>query len=168
MRKHWHKAAIVLAALAVTLTGPAVASAGTTPEGTAGRPSDRAAFAAILEAQTDAWFAEDGTGFAATFWPDGDVVTFNGDHLATREGIASGMQYYFDEFMDPTHIKTLGEHVTFVNANLAVIVRMSCLLVEENAPCRAGSESTNTNVMVKKWGRWLQQSFQNTRSFTIG
>ncbi|HEY1178974.1 MAG TPA: SgcJ/EcaC family oxidoreductase [Phytomonospora sp.] len=166
MRKHWHRAAIAVVALALTLTGSAVASAD--PAGETGRPSDRTAFAAILEAQTRAWHAEDGTAFAATFWPDADLVTFNGDHMAGRAGIAEGMQYYFDDFMDPTHIKTLGEHVTFVTPHLAVIVRTSCLLVEENAPCREGSESTNTNVMVKKRGHWLQQSFQNTRSFTIG
>lgn len=167
MRKHWHKAAVALAALVVTLTGSAVASADPV-EQTAGRPGDLAAFARILDAQTEAWFAEDGEGFAATFWQDGDLVTFNGDHLAGREGIATGMQYYFDNFMDPTHIRILSEHVTFVNPDLAVIVRTSCLLVEEDAPCREGSDSTNTNVLVKKWGRWLQQSFQNTRNFPIG
>ncbi|MEV0644149.1 SgcJ/EcaC family oxidoreductase [Phytomonospora sp. NPDC050363] len=168
MRKHRHKAAIALAALVSTLTGSAVASAEPAADTATGRHADLTAFARILADQQAAWFAEDGAGFAATFWHDADLVTFNGDHLSTRDGIATGMQYYFDNFMDPTHIRVLSEEVTFAGPNLAVIVRTSCLLIEPDAPCREDSESANTNVMVKKWGRWLQQSFQNTRKFAIG
>ena len=64
MRKHWHKAAVALAALVVTLTVTGSVAASADPVETAGRPGDLAAFARILDAQADAWFAEDGAGFA--------------------------------------------------------------------------------------------------------
>jgi uncharacterized protein (TIGR02246 family) len=146
----------VLAAVAL-VTGTAVAPAAAKGE------DPRTAFARILQQQTDAWYEEDGAAFAATFTPDGDVVTFNGDHLRTRQGIAEGMQYYFDNYIDHTKLRTLDEHVRFAGPDLAVIVRTSCQLVPPATECRPDSLSRNTNVMVKRHGRWLQESFQNTR-----
>ena len=132
------------------------------------KPEDpRAAFARILEQQSDAWYREDGAAFAATFTEDADVVTFNGDHLRTRAGIAEGMQYYFDTYIDHTKLRTLDEHVRFAGPNLAVIVRTSCQLVPPATECRPDSLSRNTNVMVKRHGRWLQESFQNTRVMAL-
>jgi uncharacterized protein (TIGR02246 family) len=147
---------LVLAAAAVT-AGTAAAPAQAKGE------DPHAAFARILEQQTDAWYAEDGAAFAATFTADADLVTFNGDHLRTRKGIADGMQYYFDTFIDHTKLRTLDEHVRFAGPDLAIIVRTSCQLVPPATECRADSLSRNTNVMVKRHGRWLQESFQNTR-----
>ncbi|GLZ75499.1 hypothetical protein Afil01_03060 [Actinorhabdospora filicis] len=164
MRKRWYQAVLATVAMAVLALAGTAASAGpSTPDD---RPAET--FDAILRAQADAWFAEDGAAFAATFWPDGDMVTFNGDHLNGRADIAVRMQYYFDNYMDPTHIKTLSQDVTFARPDLAVIVRTSCLLVTESSPCRDGSLSTNTNVMLKRHGRWMQQSFQNTRQMPLG
>ena len=125
------------------------------------------AFARILHQQADAWYAEDGAAFAATFTTDGDVVTFNGDHLRTRKGIAEGMQYYFDNYIDHTKLRTLDEHIRFAGPDLAVIVRTSCQLVPPATDCRPDSFSRNTNVMVKRHGRWLQESFQNTRTVAL-
>ena len=146
----------VLAAVAL-MAGTAAAPAAAKGE------DPRAAFARILQQQTDAWYREDGAAFAATFTPGGDVVTFNGDHLRTRQGIAEGMQYYFDNYIDHTRLRTLDEHVRFAGPDLAVIVRTSCQLVPPATECRPDSLSRNTNVMVKRHGRWLQESFQNTR-----
>lgn len=125
------------------------------------------AFDRIRERQADAWFAEDGAAFAATFTADGDVVTFNGDHLRTREGIADGMQYYFDTYIDHTKLHTIDEHVRFAGPDLAIIVRTGCQLVPPSTECRPDSLSRNTNVMVKRHGRWLQESFQNTRVMAL-
>jgi uncharacterized protein (TIGR02246 family) len=121
------------------------------------------AFARIRDRQADAWYREDGAAFAATFTADADVVTFNGDHLRTREGIAEGMQYYFDTYIDHTRLHTIDEHVRFAGPDLAIIVRTGCQLVPPSTACRPDSLSRNTNVMVKRHGRWLQESFQNTR-----
>ncbi|OLF16681.1 hypothetical protein BU204_15510 [Actinophytocola xanthii] len=117
----------------------------------------------MRDRQADAWFREDGRAFAATFTREADVVTFNGDHLRTREGIATGMQYYFDTYIDHTRLHTLDEHVRFAGPDRAVIVRTGCQLVPPSTTCRPDSLSRNTNVMVRQHGRWLQDSFQNTR-----
>ena len=152
----------VLAAVAL-VAGTAAAPAAAAKSEAAKGEDPRTAFARILQQQTDAWYHEDGAAFAATFTPDADVVTFNGDHLRTRQGIADGMQYYFDNYIDHTKLRTLDEHIRFAGADLAVIVRTSCQLVPPATECRPDSLSRNTNVMVKRHGRWLQESFQNTR-----
>jgi uncharacterized protein (TIGR02246 family) len=157
MAKKW--LAAVLGAVAVTVglgSGASVAS----PDA---KGDALAAFERIREQQADAWFREDAVAFAATYTKNADLVTFNGDHLQTRDGIAKGMAYYFDKYIDHTRLKMLSEDVRFVAPDLAVIVRSSCQLVPPSTECRQDSYSRNTNVMVKRNGKWLQESFQNTR-----
>lgn len=132
-----------------------------------GRDDALEAFQRIRDRQADAWYREDGAAFAATFTEDADVIAFNGDHLRTRQGIATGMQYYFDEYIDHTRLRTLDEHIRFVGPKLAVIVRTGCQLVPPDTECRQDSVSRNSNIMVKRHGRWLQESFQNTRVFAL-
>ncbi|MBK1783188.1 SgcJ/EcaC family oxidoreductase [Prauserella cavernicola] len=155
--------AAVLAAAALLTGGSALLA--TAEPGDAGKPGESAtaAFDRILRQQEDAWHREDAEDFAATFTADADVVTFNGDHLRTRQGIAEGMRYYFDHFIDNTRLRALDEHVRFVRPGLAVIVRTSCQLEPPSTTCREDSYSRNTNVLVEQNGRWLQDSFQNTR-----
>ncbi|MFI6024554.1 SgcJ/EcaC family oxidoreductase [Amycolatopsis magusensis] len=131
------------------------------------RPGDQAAFDRLHDRQAQAWADEDGAAFAATYTEDGDVVTFNGDHLHGREGIARGMQYYFDNFIDGSRIKRLSEQVRYLDRNTALIVRSSCLTEGDVPDCRPDSRSTNTNLLVRRHGQWLQESFQNTRYFAI-
>ncbi|MDA1359473.1 SgcJ/EcaC family oxidoreductase [Glycomyces luteolus] len=152
----------VAAAVAVTLTAGTAASAGDR-----GRLSDKEAFDAILERQQQAWVDEDGAAFAATFHEDGDMVTFNGDYLAGREAIAEGMQYYFDGYIEGNRIAILDEHVRYVERDVVVIVRETCLINDGESECRADSLSTNTNVLTRERGEWLQTSFQNTRQFSF-
>lgn len=120
-------------------------------------------FERLRQRQAAAWADENGAAFAATFTLDADMVTFNGDHLRTRAGIAAGMQRYFDEYIPPSEIRYLKEHVRFAEPGLAVIVRETCLVDAGQRDCRQGSTSVNTNVMRRHQGRWLQESFQNTR-----
>ncbi|MET9291079.1 SgcJ/EcaC family oxidoreductase [Streptomyces sp. NPDC003077] len=128
---------------------------------------DRAEFARILKQQYDAWSEEDGAKFAATFTKDADMVTFNGDHLSTRKGIAEGMQYYFDHYIPASRLKLLDERVRYVDRDLVVIVRTTCIIERPATDCRDGSLSRNTNVLSRRDGRWLQESFQNTRYVPI-
>jgi uncharacterized protein (TIGR02246 family) len=156
---------IAAAAAAAILT--VLASAAAPEAQTVDGKGDLAAFERILQQQHDAWFEEDGAKFAATFTKDADLVTFNGDHLTTRDGIAKGMQYYFDEYIDHTQLKALDQHIRFAGPNMAVIVRTSCQLVPPSTECRSDSLSRNTNVLVKRNGKWLQESFQNTRVMVL-
>jgi uncharacterized protein (TIGR02246 family) len=155
-------AAVVVAAGAVLTAGAAAAA-----DDRGGHDGDQAAFDQILERQQEAWVEEDGAAFAATFHEDGDMVTFNGDHMAGRDDIAEGMQYYFDGFIEGSRIHILAEQVRYVESDVVVIVRESCLIDEGESDCRADSLSTNTNVMTRERGEWLQTSFQNTRQFSF-
>ncbi|ADD39964.1 SgcJ/EcaC family oxidoreductase [Stackebrandtia nassauensis] len=157
-----------VAAVAVALLGGvatvAVAEGGAAGTTAAQREKEaRDALERLRERQFEAWDEKDGAAFASTFAKDGDMVTFNGDHLATRAGIASGMQYYFDNFIEDTTIELLDEKVRFVDGKLAIVVRTTCLVRDGESECRDGSDSVNTNVMAKRHGVWEQQSFQNTR-----
>jgi uncharacterized protein (TIGR02246 family) len=147
----------------VVLTGLAVGGAVTVATAQPAPGNDQAAFDRLLALQEDAWARHDGAAFAATFTPDGDVVTFNGDHLQTREGIAEGLQFYFDNFIEDTRLRRLHEHVRYITPDLVTIVRTSCQLASGETDCREGSLSVNTNVLIKQNGEWLQTSFQNTR-----
>jgi uncharacterized protein (TIGR02246 family) len=148
--------------LSATLSVVAVVTAGATAQAS-GSGDDQAAFDRILKQQQDAWFHEDGRAFAETFTTTADLVTFNGDHLRTRDGIATGMQYYFDKYIDHNHIKVLDETVQYAGGDLVFIVRTTCLVQPPDTDCRDGSLSRNTNTLVRRHGGWLQQAFQNTR-----
>lgn len=134
-------------------------------EATSQEGRDRAleAFDDLRRRQYQAWADEDGAAFAATFTRDADFVSFNGEHLQTRDGIAEGLQYFFDNYIEPSTIHMTDEDVTFVGPSMAVVVRTTCLINQGETECRDGSLSVNTNVMVRRHGVWLQQSFQNTR-----
>jgi uncharacterized protein (TIGR02246 family) len=147
----------------VALTGLAIGGAATNAWTQPAPSGDQAAFDRLLALQEDAWARHDGAAFAATFTADGDVVTFNGDHLRTREGIAKGLQYYFDNFIEDTRLRRTNEHVRYITPDLVTIVRTSCQVASGEANCREGSLSVNTNVLTKQNGEWLQTSFQNTR-----
>lgn len=149
-------AAVVAAA--VLLSGAAVAAA---PED--GRRGDRAAFDALRKAQEDAWARADGAAFAATFTPDGDMVTFNGDHLDGREHIRTRMQHYFDAYLRGTRLLMLTEQLRYIERDTAIIVRTGCVLWDQQTTCTDEALSVNTNVFVKRHGKWSQTSFQNTR-----
>ncbi|ONI70940.1 hypothetical protein ALI144C_51160 [Actinosynnema sp. ALI-1.44] len=154
------KVAAMVGAFVVTLgigTGSATAA-----------ENDQAQFARILKQQYDAWYEENGAKFAATFTKDADLVTFNGEHLVGRDGIAKGMQYYFDNHIPPSKLKVLDERVRYAGRDLVFIVRTTCIIELPATDCRDGSQSRNTNVLSKRNGRWAQESFQNTRYVPIG
>ncbi|MGK5552025.1 SgcJ/EcaC family oxidoreductase [Actinomadura kijaniata] len=166
MPSQWTKLAVAAGVTLAALGGVVLPAASPAMSRTADQvpPDPRGEFERLRQRQADAWARQDGAAFAATFTRDGDMVTFNGDHLRTRRGIAVGMQYYFDKYIPDSTIRYLGERVRFPAPGLAVIVRTTCLVDAGQSDCRDGSLSVNTNVMTRQRdGRWLQDSFQNTR-----
>jgi uncharacterized protein (TIGR02246 family) len=156
--------AAVAAAIGMTMTGAAVAATPDVPAGAGvARHDDQAAFDRLRRQQADAWARGDGAAFAATFTADGDMVTFNGDHLHATAGIATRMQHYFDTYLQGTRILTLSETVRYTEPDTAIIVRTGCVLWDEQTTCTDEALSINTNVLIKRRGEWLQTSFQNTR-----
>lgn len=125
--------------------------------------ADLAAFRRLQQRQQDAWARKDGTAYASTFTTDADLITYLGSRLHTRAGIATGMQYYFDHYIDTTSFIPLSEDIDHVSRDVVLIIRTDCHLDEETEDCRPGTESINSNVLVRENGEWLQRSFQNTR-----
>jgi len=152
-------AALVVAAAALTSTA-AVSAEAPTP---AAHGGDQAAFDQLRQKQEDAWADGDATAWATTFTPDADMITFNGDYLHGRDDITSRMQHYFDTYLQGTRLLMLTEQVRYLEPDTAIIVRTGCVLWGAETTCTEEALSVNTNVLVKRHGRWLQTSFQNTR-----
>lgn len=146
---------LVAAAALATPTAPATAAP--THHG------DQAAFNKLLRSQETAWATGDGEAWAATFTPDGDMVTFNGDHLHGRDHIKTRIQHYLDTYLQDTRLLTLTEQVRYLAPDTVIIIRTGCVLWHTETTCTDEALSVNTNILVKQHGRWLQTSFQNTR-----
>jgi uncharacterized protein (TIGR02246 family) len=149
---------VLLAAVGLVMTGGTITSAA--PDRSR---DDQAAFDRLRQRQEDAWARGDATAWAATFSPDGDMVTFNGDHLTGRRHITERMQHYFDAYLAGTRLLMLTEKVRYVEQDTAILVRTGCVLWGEETTCTDEALSVNTNVLVKRDGKWSQSSFQNTR-----
>lgn len=152
---------LLVAAAGVTASTAAVEAA-PTPAAEAHR-GDQAAFDRLRQLQEDAWQRGDATAWAATFTADGDMVTFNGDHLHGRQHMTDRMQHYFDTYLAGTRLLMLTEQVRYVEPGTVIVVRSGCVLWGGQTACTDEALSVNTNVLVKRHGRWLQTSFQNTR-----
>jgi uncharacterized protein (TIGR02246 family) len=151
------------------LLGAVPAAAGPVDAGGAdGRHGDLAQLQDLRQRQDAAWAAGDAAAYAALYTTDGDVVTFNGDHLRGRAGIESGMRYYFATYLRGTRLLQNDERIRFIEPDTVVIVRTGCVLWPGEASCTAEGMSINTNIAVKRHGRWLYTSFQNTRVRPLG
>jgi uncharacterized protein (TIGR02246 family) len=142
---------------AAQMCGTAVAKGEGPPQ------EDLAALRELRDRQDAAWASGNGAAYAAIFTADGDMVTFNGDHMSGREQIASRMQYYFDRYVHDTRLVHLSEQIRFPEPDLAIIVRTGCVLWPGETECRQDALSVNTNIALKRQGQWLYTSFQNTR-----
>ena len=147
--------AAALVAVLASAAGPASAGAG--PD------RDLAALRELRQHQEAAWALGDAQAYAAVYTTDADLVTFNGDHLSTRAGIEQGMGYYFTTYLRGTSLLQQDERIRFVEPDLAIIVRRGCVLWPGESACTEEALSVNTNIAVKRHGRWLYTSFQNTR-----
>src|SRR5687767_12420011 len=106
--------AIVGVLVAVTGVLASAAPVNATPEPASTQGGDQAAFDRLLRQQEDAWARGDATAWAATFTPDGDMVTFNGDHLRGRQHMTTRLQHYFDAYLQGTRLLRLSEQVRYV------------------------------------------------------
>jgi uncharacterized protein (TIGR02246 family) len=145
------------------LTTPTAAVAAVPEPVPAAPGGDQTAFDRLRAKQEDAWARGDAAAWATTFTPDGDMVTFNGDHLHGREHITTRMQHYFDTYLKDTRLLMLTEQVRYAEPDIAIIVRTGCVLWNQETTCTDEALSVNTNVLVKRHGQWTQTSFQNTR-----
>lgn len=91
------------------------------------------------------------------------MVVFDGTRVATREGIEQYMAFVFPEFLRDTRLSAEVESMRLVAPQTIVMISIGCVLRPGETVCPAPALSRQTNVIVKKHGRWLFSSFQNTR-----
>jgi uncharacterized protein (TIGR02246 family) len=153
--------------LAVATNAAPATAAGADPRPSAAtsrsHASDLAQIDRQRQIQEEAWAEGDAAKYATIFTDDADFVTFNGDHMATKREIVEGMQYYFDTYLANTRLLQYDERIRFPRRDLAIIVRTGCVLWNDETTCSEDALSVNTNVAVKRHGRWLFETFQNTR-----
>jgi uncharacterized protein (TIGR02246 family) len=159
----WQAALVALVAVPFTALGGSAGSASAEPSPGSGREKDLVALQDLRERQDLAWERGDARAYAAVYTSDADLVTFNGDHMSTRAGIEEGMEYYFATYLHGTRLLQQDERIRFPEPDLAVIVRTGCVLWPGETACTDEALSVNTNIAVKRHGRWLYTSFQNTR-----
>ncbi|MDH2428257.1 SgcJ/EcaC family oxidoreductase [Sphaerisporangium sp. TRM90804] len=156
----------LMSGLGIALTGAAVtpATSGATPAvtGAAHNESDLAAFTKMRQHQEAAWARGDGKAYASIYSPDADLVNILGEHLHGRATIATKLQQYFNTQLKNTRLLEMDDKVRFITPTMAVIVRKSCVLYNQEKACRPDALSINTNVAVKQAGQWMITSFQNT------
>lgn len=158
----WGAALVAAVVVPLAALGPAAGSASAKPPG-GGHDRDLAALQELRQRQDQAWERGDARAYAALYTHDADLVTFNGDHMSTRAGIEEGMGYYFTTYLRGTRLYQQDERIRFPEPDMAVIVRTGCVLWPGDTACTEEALSVNTNVAVKRQGRWLYTSFQNTR-----
>ncbi|WP_229070979.1 SgcJ/EcaC family oxidoreductase [Actinoplanes sp. DH11] len=164
----WRAALVSMVAVPSIALGAAAGPAAAEPSASSIQDRDLVALQELRQRQDQAWARGDARAYAALYTSDADVVTFNGDHLSTRAGIEEGMGYYFTTYLRGTRLLQRDQRIRFPEPDLAVIVRTGCVLWPGETACTEEALSVNTNVAVKRHGRWLYTSFQNTRIRPLG
>lgn len=144
--------------LAVFAVGCAADETGTEAE-------DEAAIRSLLERQLDAWSAGDGAAFGATYTIDGDLIAFDGTHVAGREEIIPFMQAQFDGFLKDTLVSAQPEQIRFVSDGVAIMITEGGVMFPGETEVPLERFSIQTFVATKLEGEddWLFAAFQNTR-----
>ncbi|MEU8271407.1 SgcJ/EcaC family oxidoreductase [Sphaerisporangium sp. NPDC049002] len=158
----------------MALTGAATPPDVTTPTVGAAAPAvsqvprkdhadtDLTALRRIWEQQADAWARGDAGAYARIYTTDADLINIRGEHLHSRDSIATKIQYYFNNQLKNTHILRMEEEVRFLSPTTALILRKDCVLYGAETACRPDTRSINTSLAVKHAGRWMVTSFHNT------
>jgi uncharacterized protein (TIGR02246 family) len=128
------------------------------------RVADELALEQLEQQQMDAW-GRDGAAFAATFTDDADLVDVMGGHFRGRAAITQTMQEGFATFMADTRLSPPRTRtVEFVAPAMAVVITSgNCVIRPGERECRPEDLSIQTKVAIKRDGRWLFRTFQNTR-----
>jgi len=142
---------LTIVALGITLscvTGPAVSVSLPT------RSTDETSLRALYQQLIEGWNRGSGADFAAVFGEHADLVGPGGFHIKGRERIASFHQLLFNgRLKDSTLVGTVTS-VRFLSDDVALVHAVG-------GPSNRRA-SIHTLVALKRHGRWLVESFQNT------
>ncbi|MGH9157258.1 MAG: SgcJ/EcaC family oxidoreductase [Acidimicrobiales bacterium] len=129
---------------------------------------DAAAVRELYEQLMKAWNDGSGSGFAATFTADGDLVAFDGTHFSGREEIARSQQELFDKWMKGTRLVGSVERLRFVGPNLAIMHAIGGTIPRRRTTPARERASIQTLVAIRSDDGWLLAAFHNTRIRPIG
>lgn len=135
---------------------------------------DESSIRQVQVSQADAWNGHDAAAYAALFTEDGDCVNVLGWWWKGRAQIESKLNAAFAFVFHDSQLTITETSVRFLSPTIAV-AHVSWTMNGAKTPTgmpepRQGIES---QVLQKKAGRWLIQSFQNTiglpeRPFPVG
>ncbi|MBF6316955.1 SgcJ/EcaC family oxidoreductase [Nocardia cyriacigeorgica] len=119
---------------------------------------------ALLQAQIEAWAAADGAAFADTFTEDAVFVSVIGEYIPGRAAIATTMQEGLNGFMKGTRMPEPEVlNLRFPAPDTAILITRSGRPAPPDTTPDPDEKSIQTRVALRREGRWLFSSFQNTR-----
>ena len=164
-------AAFGCGATAVFGAGATAASSGGT---TAATPDDEAGIKQLQVLQADAWNRHDATAYAALFTEDGDCINVVGWWWKGREQIESKLKAAFAFVFHESQLTVTDTAVRLLSPTIAV-AHVSWTMTGAKVPpgMPEPKQGIEIQVLQKKSGHWLIQSFQNTnaipeRPFPLG
>ena len=115
-----------------------------------------------------AWNAGDAERFTAVFWPDGDLVGFDGTHLRGIEEIRPHHDDLFRLYVTGTRLVGLVRSVRFIGEDAALMHAEGGTVMPGQDHVDPDRNSIQTLVATRRDGRWRLAAFQNTRTVYFG
>lgn len=135
---------------------------------TQARTTDEIAIRELYERLMNGWNQGSGGAFADVFTEDGDLVAFDGTHLAGRAQIEAVQQRLFDRYLKGTRLVGTVEQVRFLGQDTAVMHAVGNTIMRRKARPSRERASIQTLTTVRRDGAWRVAAFQNTRVRPIG
>ena len=128
--------------------------------------ADEAAIRDLIAQQINSWNTADPAGYAHTYTPDGDCVSFLGGHHRGRDAIAASGEApsagtLFAKLLRGAHLDVEITHLRFLTSDVAVIHANGGLIRPGRRPSRR-TRRTNTSVAVRTEHGWLLAATHNT------
>ena len=126
---------------------------------------DEAAIKQLQVLQADAWNRHDAAAYAALFTEDGDCINVVGWWWKGREQIESRLKSAFAFVFHESQLTVTDSSVRLLSPTIAV-AHVSWTMTGAKVPpgMPEPKQGIEIQVLQKKAGHWLIQSFQNTNS----
>jgi len=131
----------------------------------AGTPDDESAIRQVQTLQADAWNRHDAAAYAALFTEDGDCVNVVGWWWKGRAQIESKLTAAFVFVFHESQLTIADTTVRFLSPTIAVAHVTWTMKGAKTPPgMPEPKQGIEIQVLQKKSGHWLIQSFQNTHA----
>lgn len=108
-----------------------------------------------------AWNRRDGPAFAALFAEEGELIGFDGSHVAGRAAIAAHLGAIFAEHQTPAYVGIVRD-VRVLAPDVALLRADTGLLPHGAADLQPQFNAVQVIAVVRRDGRWQIASLQNT------